>query len=238
MKKLGVIGGLGPLATAYFYELLIYMSDVQKDQEHLEVLIHSCPSIPDRTKYILGQSDENPIDPMIKVGQGLIEQGCDVLTIPCITAHYFHDRLSSSLDKPIIHLIDEMAIFLKNNHYQKVGIMATDGTISSCLFQEKLALNGIETVIPNPSYQKDVMHIIYENVKKGRKIDMNCFQRVSNHLLKQGAQLIILGCTELSIVKRDYKIDHCYLDAMELLSAVCLKQCGMKIKDEYKYLIE
>lgn len=238
MKKLGVIGGLGPLATAYFYELLVCMSDVQKDQEHLEVLIHSCPSIPDRTRYILNLSDEDPLTPMIKVGQGLISQGCDLLSIPCITAHYFHEELSSSLSRPIINLIDELVIYLKKNHYQKVGIMATDGTVSSELFQTQLASHGIETVIPDVSYQKDVMHIIYENVKKGRKIDMNCFQRVSNHLMKQGAQMIILGCTELSIIKKEYHIDHYYLDAMELLSAVCLNKCGMKVKDEYKYLIE
>lgn len=236
--KLGVIGGLGPLATAYFFELLIQMSDVDNDQEHLEILIHNCPSIPDRTQYILHKSDNNPVIPMIEVGQGLINQGCDLLSIPCITAHYFHKQLSTSLNKPIIHLIEELALFLKKQNYSKVGIMATDGTINSCLFQIELSKYGIEAIVPDSSYQKDVMHIIYNNVKMGRNIDMNCFERVSTHLKQKGAEIVVLGCTELSIVKKNVRLDSYYLDAMELLSAVSLKKCDMKIKDEYKYLVE
>lgn len=236
--KLGVIGGLGPLATAYFFELLINMSDVDNDQDHLEILIHNCPSIPDRTQYILHKSNDNPVIPMIKVGKGLIDQGCDLISIPCITAHYFHKELSTSLSQPIVHLVEELALFLKKHNYNKVGIMATDGTINSCLFQIELSKYGIEAIVPDSIYQKDVMHIIYDNVKKGRKIDMNCFERVSNHLKQKEAEIVVLGCTELSIVKKNVRLDHSFLDAMELLSAVSLKKCGMKIKDEYRYLVE
>lgn len=236
--KLGIIGGLGPLATAYFYELLIEMSDVNSDQEHLEVVIHSCPSIPDRTQFILNQSNKNPVVPMIEVGKGLIHQGCDLIAIPCITAHYFHDDLSQSLSKPIVHLVEELANFLQRNNYSKVGIMATDGTIVSQLFQKELNRYDIQCFVPDCSFQKDVMYIIYDNVKKGKKIDMNCFQRVSNHLKGLGAEIIILGCTELSIVKKNYRLDNYYLDAMELLSAISLKKCGMMIKEEYKYLVK
>lgn len=236
--KLGIIGGLGPLATAYFYELLIEMSDVACDQDHLEVIIHSCPSIPDRTQFILDQSKDNPVIPMIKVGNGLVEQGCDFISIPCITAHYFHQELSQSLNKPIVHLVKELAVFLKNNNYLKVGIMATDGTVSSGLFQKELEKFNIEAIVPESSYQKDVMHIIYDNVKMGKQIDMNCFERVSHHLKEKGAEIIILGCTELSIVKKNFRLDSYYIDAMELLSAVSLQKCGMKLKEEYKYLVE
>ena len=88
--KLGVIGGLGPLATAYYYELLTKMSDVSCDQEHLEIYIHSCPQIPDRTAYILDHTQDNPVGAMIQVAKGLQEQGVDYIAIPCITAHYFH----------------------------------------------------------------------------------------------------------------------------------------------------
>lgn len=236
--KLGIIGGLGPLATAYFFELLIRMSDVDNDQDHLEIVIHNCPSIPDRTQYILHQSDDNPVLPMIEVGKGLINQGCNIISIPCITAHYFHKELSSSLDRPIVHLIEEVAAYLKRNGYNKVGIMATDGTIKSGLFLKELLECGIETIVPEPSFQKEVMHIIYENVKKGRNIDMNCFERVSSHLKQKGAEIIVLGCTELSIVKKNVRLDSTYLDALELLSAVSLKKCGMKLKEEYRYLIK
>lgn len=236
--KLGVIGGLGPLATAYFFELITIMSDVNKDQEHLEVIIHSCPSIADRTSYILHQSNDNPLPLMVEVGQGLVNQGCDLIAMPCITAHYFHQELIKVIDKPIIHLVEELAFFLKRNHCYKVGIMATDGTIQSCLIQNELAKYDIECVVPNKEHQKDIMHIIYDNVKKGQAVDMKCFERVSCYLKEQGVEKIILGCTELSLVKRNEKLDDFYLDALELLSAVSLEKCQMKVKEEYKYLVK
>jgi aspartate racemase len=104
---LGVIGGLGPIATAYFYELVIQMTSAKVDQEHIEMLIFSKPSIPDRTEYILGKSKENPVHPMIDIGKLLVGMGADHIAIPCITAHYFHDILSEGIGAPIIHIIKE-----------------------------------------------------------------------------------------------------------------------------------
>ena len=91
--RLGIIGGLGPMATAYFMELLINMTDAKCDQDHLEMIIYNCPSIPDRTAYILGKSNANPVVPIIKIGKKLKEQNVDCISIPCITAHYFHDEI-------------------------------------------------------------------------------------------------------------------------------------------------
>lgn len=236
--KLGVIGGLGPLATAYYYELLTKMSDVHYDQEHLEIFIHSCPQIPDRTGYILDHHKENPIHDLIKVGQGLEKQGADYLAIPCITAHYFHDELSQAIHVPIIHLIHEVGYYLEKNQIQCVGIMATTGTITTQLFQKELESRGIKALIPQEDTQQDVMHLIYENVKSGVDIEMERFKRVSDNLFEQGAEVIILGCTELSIIKKEKYLDERYLDAMELLAAVALKKCHMNIKEEYQYLVD
>lgn len=236
--KLGVIGGLGPLATAYYYELLTKMSDVHYDQEHLEIFIHSCPQIPDRTGYILDHHKENPIHDLIKVGQGLEKQGADYLAIPCITAHYFHDELSQAIHVPIIHLIHEVGQYLERKQVQCVGIMATTGTITTQLFQKELESRGIKALIPQEDTQQDVMHLIYENVKSGVDIEMERFKRVSDNLFEQGAEVIILGCTELSIIKKEKNLDERYLDAMELLAAVALKKCHKDIKEEYQYLVD
>ena len=88
---LGVIGGLGPLATAYFLELITKMTDAEKDQDHLEIIIHSKPSIPDRTEYILGKSNENPMQDFIAISKSLASAGTQCIAIPCMTAHYFYD---------------------------------------------------------------------------------------------------------------------------------------------------
>ena len=92
-KTLGVIGGLGPMATAYYMELVIQMTDASCDQEHLNMIISSRPGTPDRTRYILGLSDENPAPVMIDAGRWLVAEGAEILAIPCITAHYFQKQL-------------------------------------------------------------------------------------------------------------------------------------------------
>ena len=149
MKQLGVIGGLGPLATAYFYELVIKMTDAASDQEHIGVLIYSKPSIPDRTAYILGDSRNNPLYPLIEAGQRLAGMGADYIAIPCITAHYFYQPLSENISIPIIHAIRETARFLKNAGVVCTGIMATEGTIRCGLLQKELKEYGIYSVIPS-----------------------------------------------------------------------------------------
>ncbi len=236
-KTLGVIGGLGPIATAHFMELIIRMTQADTDQEHLDMIIYNRPSIPDRTGYILDPSRPNPLPEMVRVGNALALQGAGVIAIPCMTAHFFHRELSAQIHAPILHAIHETAVHLKMHGIERVGIMATDGTIQSGLFQRELKRHGITPLIPEPDGQNCVMHIIYDNIKAGRPADMDAFDFASRELWAQGAQAIILGCTELSLVKRDYPIGGGYLDAMEVLARRCVQACGGQLKAEYENLI-
>lgn len=236
MKRLGVIGGLGPMATAYFFQLVTQMSQAETDQEHIETIIYSKPTIPDRTKYILNRNEKNPVEDIIEVGNVLKASGADVIAIPCITAHFFHSEIEDAIGLPIIHGIEETAIYLKERNIAKVGIMATDGTIQSELFQKCFQNHGLQSVLPDEENQKKVMSIIYDNVKAGKAVDMDNFKEISNYLFGQGAQVIILACTELSIVKRDYKLPAGYLDVLEVLAGCAVKKCGA-IRGEYLELI-
>jgi aspartate racemase len=236
-KRLGVIGGLGPIATAYFYELVIQMTSAKIDQEHIEMLIYSKPSIPDRTEYILGKSTQNPAPAMIEIGKILAGMGADRIAIPCITAHYFHEVLSKGIDIPIIHIIKETAMYLKEYGVNRVGIMATDGTINSRLFQSELEYAGIQAVIPSEERQKDVTDLIYKNIKANQPVEFYRFRSAASELRKNGAEVIILGCTELSLIKRDYDIGPGFLDAMEVLAMRSVVLCEAKLKEEYNTLI-
>lgn len=236
-KVLGVIGGLGPLATAYFYELITNMTAVKRDQDHIEILIHSAPQIPDRTSYIIGKSKENPLPEMIRVGNGLVTQGAECIAIPCITAHYFHRDLVQNIQVPIIHLVEETAQYLKEHGVRGVGIMATDGTVQSGLFQQELERQGMQAYVPDPEYQRDVMHLIYENIKIGNAPEMDRFGRVAAHLREKGAEVIILGCTELSLIKRDQQIGAGFLDAMEVLALRAIQMCGAEVKEACQEVI-
>ena len=234
---LGVIGGLGPIATAHFMELIIRMTEAATDQEHLDMIIYNRPSIPDRTGYILDQTKPNPLPEMIRVGNALARQGAKLIAIPCMTAHYFHRELTRYIEAPIVHAIHETAAHLKKHGITKVGIMATDGTIRSKLFQQELERHGLEAIIPGEEGQKCVMSVIYDDIKAGRPAEMDKFEFASRELRTAGAEAIILGCTELSLVKRDYPIGAGYLDAMEVLAQVCVRSCGGRLKDEYQNLI-
>jgi aspartate racemase len=237
MKRLGVIGGLGPIATAYFYELIIKMTDAGRDQEHIEMMIFSKPTIPDRTDYILGKSAENPVYPMVEIGRMLVGIGADYIAIPCITAHYFHNILSEGIKVPVIHAIKETAHYLKTFGVRRAGIMATQGTVQSGIFQKELEKCGISDVIPSEENQQLVSELIYQNIKANEPVNFAKFEQVSRQLRQDGAEVLILGCTELSLIKRDFDIGPGYLDAMEVLAMRSLMLCEARLKDEYNILI-
>ncbi len=234
---LGVIGGLGPLATACFMEMVVRMTDARRDQDHLNMILYSCPGIPDRTAYILGESKENPLPEIVRIGRRLAEDGADLIAIPCITAHYFHRELSDQIPLPVIDAPLETARALKRAGIRRAGILATDGTIRSGLFQTQLASLGIEPVIPDPEHQRMVMDVIYDNVKTGRPVDRDKFDRSVACLREQGTEAVILGCTELSLVKRDCDPGPGFLDAMEVLAKCSIVRCGGRLKREYDTLI-
>ncbi len=236
-KLLGVLGGMGPIATAYFMELVIRMTDALRDQEHLDMLVYSVPSVPDRTGFILGASRESPLPEMIRVGRALANQGAERIAIPCVTAHYFYRELEESIPVPIINGLAQTVEHLKQRGVEQAGIMATDGTITAGLFRDAMLARGIRPIVPSPERQKDVMRLIYDDIKANRPPRMEVFGRVREELLAMGAQTIILGCTELSLIKRDYPVGAGFLDTMEVLAQRAVLECGGKLKEEYTDLI-
>lgn len=236
-KSLGVIGGLGPAATAYFYELISRMTDASIDQGHIDVNIISRPSIPDRTDYILNKSADSPLPHLIEAGRILEGLGVSYIAIPCITAHYFYDQLASNIGVPIIHIIRETVQYLKSHGVRKAGIMATEGTITGELFQLELNKHGISPIIPTKPSQDLVTSLIYNNVKAGRPANMEFFNKVRDELIRGGADTIILGCTELSMIKRDESIGSRFIDALEVLAMRSVLNSGACLKKEYQDLI-
>lgn len=236
-KILGVIGGLGPGATTHFMELIIRMTDAATDQEHMDMIIYNYPSIPDRTGYILDNTNPSPLEPMIDIGNRLASQGADFLAIPCMTAHYFYDALQASVPVPIINCISETARCLKESGVERVGIMATDGTIRTGLFSQALESFGIRPITPSAQRQNDVMSLIYDNIKASLPVDMEKFYRIRQELFDSGAQAIILGCTELSLIKRDYDVGPNFINPMEVLAHQAVLRSGVKMKEQYRNLI-
>ena len=239
MRKnvLGVIGGLGPSATAHFMERVISMTDAKSDQENVDMIVYNFPSIPDRTGYILGSNLRSPLPGLLSVGRALERQKVSCIAIPCVTAHYFHKELQAEIPVPILNGVAETVRLLKSHGIRKVGIMATDGTIRSRLLARELDIAGLLPVVPSERRQADVMHLIYNNVKAGKAPEMDRFRRVQRELSDCGAEMIILGCTELSLIKRDEDIGGGFLDIMDVLAREAVLCCGKKLRQEYENLI-
>lgn len=234
---LGVIGGLGPLATAHFLELTTRMTDAATEQQNLDMIVYNFPSIPDRTGYILGSNLKSPLPGLLWAGRNLTRQGVDCIAIPCVTAHFFYEELREALAAPIIHAVRETARYLKDRGVSSAGIMATDGTILSGLFSRALLDADIRPMIPSKARQAQVMELIYEDIKAGNPPDMEKFFAVSQELRQKGAETILLGCTELSLIKKEHALGPGYLDSMEVLARASLLRCGKPIKPQYENLI-
>lgn len=233
--KLGVIGGLGPMATAYYMELITKMTKADCDQEHLDMIIYSSPSIPDRTGYLLGKSSENPLPELIKVGNALKEQGADVIALLCMTAHAFHQEMEMAIGVPIVHGVQEVAQRMKDSGVRRVGLLATDGAVATGIFQREFDALGIETVLPEPREQELVMKMIYEQLKAGQMPELEGFSRIREQLMNEKhAEVVVLGCTELSLMKKHYgdNMAEDIVDALEILAEASLIKCQKEIRKD------
>ena len=225
-RVLGILGGLGPMATVYFYEMLTEHTEASTDQEHIDILISSRATTPDRTAFILGKSKDNPLPVMIEEAKRLTAAGADVLVLPCNTAHYFYDALSQETGAPIINIITETVSFCREQGMKTVGLLATEGTVSSGAYHQRCEACGLKTVTPRPSSQKLINEIIYGEIKRGTPPDMENFGRVAYELREKGCDTLILGCTELSLLKKSGHLGKYYTDSLEILAAATIRHCG------------
>ena len=236
-QMLGVIGGLGPLATIRFMELVLRMTQADAEQDNLDMVVYNFPSVPDRTDFILGASAESPLPKLVGMAKSLEQQGVAQIAVPCVTAHYFYEELRNAVSVPIIHAVAETAWYLCEQGVKRAGVMATRGTIRSGLFERALEDVGIQAVYPTDARQADVTHLIYQNVKLGKQTEMERFARVRQELNERGAEVTVLGCTELSVIKNAEDIGHGFLDVQDVLAQQSVLRCGKKLKEKYRNLI-
>jgi len=235
---LGIVGGLGPLASAYFYELITQHTKAQKDQDHIDIILSSRASTPDRTAYITGKSPDCPLPYMIEDAVRLEQYGADALVIPCNTAHYFIDEVRNSVKIPVPSIIEETSAYLKKAGYKKAGIMATAGTVSAGAYQDHLSDIGLDYAVPDEKYQDYLHDLIYGDVKSGGKPNLYKFYAIAEHLIQKGCDKLILGCTELSVINREIGGDPMFIDSMEVLAHCAITLCGHEtvgFPDEFDY---
>lgn len=227
-KILGVLGGLGPMSTFYFCELLTAHTEAGGDRDHIDMLISSRASTPDRTAFILGKSTDDPLPVMREEADRLVAGGASQIVIPCNTAHYFYDRLQENCPVGILNIASETVRFLHDSGIEKFGLLATEGTVSSGTYRRYSDRYHMECLTPDKAGQRTVTSVIYDSVKQNRPADPEALENVIRQLLDRGCQAVVLGCTELSVLRKQLRADFPICDSLEVLAYKTILSCGKK----------
>ena len=163
-KVIGIIGGMGPLATADLFQKIILHTAAGCDQEHLRVCIDSNTNIPDRTAALL-RGGADPVPEMVKSARRLESIGADVLIMPCNTAHNYYHSIEGAVSVPVLHMIALTRDALRARGVKCAGLLATDGTVQTGIYQRTFAQSGITLLTPDADGQSAVMDVIYNGVK-------------------------------------------------------------------------
>jgi aspartate racemase len=225
-KVVGVLGGMGPLATADFYTKLVRLTPARTDQDHLHVIIDSNPKIPDRTAGLQGRGPD-PTPHLVATARALQRAGAEVIAIPCNSAHVYLARVRRSVRIPVLDIMEEVASAAAalTPRPRAVGLLATPGTIRARLYHRALASRGIDVVDPT-ALEEGGLHLAIKAVKAG-DLGPAVRKRVrdaATALLRRGAKAIVLGCTELPLVMGRRDVPVPVLDGTELLAAAAVRE--------------
>ena len=224
---IGIIGGMGPMASQLFYKMVTEHTAAERDQDHINLILLSDASMPDRTAAILSGQYQGPEEQLLADARLLEQCGCTAIAITCNTAHFFADRIADKIGIPILHMIRETAATLAGRcPGGVVGVMATDGTVQTGLYQKALTERGLTPWTPPAEIQKEVMHQIYDRVKKGLPCDQESWTRIEAAYRQAGCAAVVLACTELSVIKADEGLGDWYVDPMETLARKVIETAG------------
>jgi aspartate racemase len=231
MKTIGIIGGMGPLASAHLYRKIVLKTEAELDQEHIHIIIDSNTGIPDRTRSILG-TGESPLEELVKSARMLECAGADFLIMCCNTAHYYHQSIADEVGIPFLNMLEETVRFIERKYGKDavVGLLATDGSLRTGIFDEYFRQAGIRVVKPVKK-QKYVMDYVYDGLKKNRFEDgRGRFMEAVAELRESGAQVFILGCTELSIANDMFGLGEEFIDPVDVLAERAIEFAGGKVR--------
>ena len=228
-KVIGIIGGMGPMATADLFTKIIQSTVAKTDQEHLHVLIDNNTDIPDRTACILEGSDA-PLGPMVESARRLVDQGADLLIIPCNTAHYFHPGLQAAVDVPVLNMPEISAQYCADHGFSTVALLSTAGTARAQIYEPYFKKLNIRLLHPTKVGIDNLMYLIYDEIKAGRTPHPERLYPEIMALEEQGAQAFLLACTELPLAFHDGgRIP--FIDPTLLLARAAVIEAGGILKE-------
>lgn len=230
-KTIGILGGMGPLATADLFNKIVMMTKAGCDNDHIRIFIDNNAQIPDRTAAILNGGPD-PVPEMESALRNLEKCGASCIIMPCNTAHYFLPRLQPLTQIPFISILEETAKACASTYPGKTaGILGTTGTLNTGIYANALSAQGVSYVLPNEEQRQVLMDIIY-SIKGGKMLtDPAPFQSVMDQMAAQGADYFILGCTELPVAAQQLNLPGNFIDPTTELARSAIRFCGYEINE-------
>lgn len=222
---LGILGGMGPLATADFFAKLVAVTPAARDQDHIPVVLASLPDIPPRVPAILGDG-ASPVPALLDARDRLLAAGATLLAMPCNTAHHWFDELAACA-VPMLHIADAALAALREQVAARaiIGLVATRGTLHSGFYQRRLQAAGHATLVPSDDELSHTIEPAIAAVKAGAVETGGLgFQRAVAALAQRGAHAVILACTEVppALAAAGPPADVVCVDATDALARACV----------------
>ncbi|MEP0072518.1 MAG: amino acid racemase [Marinomonas sp.] len=226
-KVVGIIGGMGPEATVDLMQRIINETPAADDVDHIRVLVDNNPKVPSRIKALIEGDGESPAPCMINMAQGLVKQGADFLVIPCNTAHHYYPDVAAAVDIPLLNLIELTAEHVKNvqPNVKKIGLLASSALQIIHLYEPWFAKHDIQVVYPAPEHQEKVMAFIRAvKANKHTSEQLADYHQAAENLASQGAECLVVACTELSVIGDKFEAALPLYDAADLLAKTVVRK--------------
>lgn len=230
-KALGILGGMGPLATANFMTQVIENTKADKDQEHLRIYVDCHSQIPDRVTAIL-HGGADPAHSMCESIKKLEAMGAGIIVMPCISAHAFYDKIVGTATVPFLYMPEIVAKACMNNFPQKTaGVLSTAATEKLRILLEPMDKLDVPYITPEPDEQDVVTRLIREVKANGDMIQIaEDFTKVLDTMISRGADYFVLGCTELPVIGNYCPGEYAFLDTTDELAKAAILECGGELK--------
>jgi len=236
MGTIGVLGGMGPMATVSLTQAVVENTQARCDQEHPPMLVDSNTRIADRTAFLLGESDKDPRPELAKSAKRLEEGGAGCIIMPCNTAHAFYDFIAASTTIPVLHMIEETARWI-TRHYpgeKRIGVLATQGTYKAGVYSGGLERFGLSQVLPDAAGQQETTRLIYDGIKANNfAYDYTAYEQAITRLKREsGVKVVILGCTELSVAHRLHPVAGIFVDPLQVVARAAIRMVDGQVVGE------
>jgi aspartate racemase len=220
-KTVGIIGGMGPEATVDLMQRVIQATPAHDDQDHLRMLVDNNPKVPSRIKALIDGSGEDPAPVLVQMARDLERWGADFLAIPCNTAHHFHPAVQAAVGVPVLNMIELTAgrIRQETPDVRKVGVLASTAVIRTDLYGESFARRGVEVVHPGDKSQDQVLAAIRAiKAQTFSSASLDALNRAVDDLIAREAEVILIACTELSVIAKKLQLSVATCDSAQVLA--------------------